>query len=185
MTSLNFCSKTLHYIIAISISLFLACSDSSNKSISASAHNYKITKVEDSKNLYLETENFSGIIFSVKNKKYNGKSRGFTPTVDEIFKAEKIFEQWLELGKKDLNGILVDKRMIKSPSDYYRQYISYYNEKGEKVIYFNCFTKNSTSNSNNWKKEELIVMDGGNNYFSVLINLQIEACSLFMVHGRA
>lgn len=164
-------------------SFFLACSDLSNKSVDD--HSYNIKKVEDSQNLYIETEKFSGIIFSANNKKYNGEYRRFTPTIDEIFNAEKIFEKCLAIGKKDSNGIVVDKKMIKSPLNYYRQYIGFYNIKGEKVIYFNCFTKSSTGNDNTWKKEELMVKDGGNNYFSILINLQIRDCSLFMVHGNA
>lgn len=183
--SLRLRSKTLHYRIGMMIftSFFLACSDLSNKSVDG--HNYNTTKVESSQNLYIETEKFSGIIFSANNKKYNGEYRRFTPTIDEIFNAEKIFERCLALGKKDSNGIVVDKKMIQSPQNYYRQYIGFYNQKGEKVIHFNCFTKNSTDNDNTWKKEELMVRDGGNNYFSILINLQIRDCSLFMVNGRA
>jgi hypothetical protein len=178
-------SKTLHYKIGMMIftSFFLACSDLSNKSVDE--HSYNTTKVEGSQNLYLEAEKFSGIIFSANNKKYNGEYKRFTPTIDEIFNAENIFEKCLSLGVKDSNGILVDIKMIKSPPNYYRQYIGFYNKKGEKVIYFNCFTKSSTGDDNTWKQEELIVRDGGDNYFSILINLQNRDCSLFMVNGRA
>jgi hypothetical protein len=178
-------SKTLHYRIGmvISVSLIIACSDLSNKSVNGDIYN--VTKVEGSQNLYLETKNFSGSIFSANRKMYNDIFRRFTPSIDETFKAEKIFERCLALREKDSNGIVVDKKMLKPLPDYYRQYIGFYNEKGEKVIYFNCFTKNLTGDDNNWKKEELMIMDGGNNYFSILINLQIEGCSLFMVHGRA
>ena len=185
MARLTSRSKTLHYMIGvvISASFILACSNLSSKSVNEQTYN--ITKVEGTQNLYLETENFSGIIFSANSKIYNDKIRRFTPTIDEIFKAEKIFERCLALGKKDSNGIVVDNKMIKSPSDYYRQYIGFYNDKGEKVIYFNCFTKSATSDDNKWKKEELMVMDGGNNYFSILINLQVQGCSLFMVDSRA
>ncbi|WP_442587058.1 hypothetical protein ACSBL2_13510 [Pedobacter sp. AW31-3R] len=178
-------SKILHYITGMLISAlcFIACTDLSNKSLNG--YTYNLREVEGSENLYLQTVNFSGIIFSANSKIYDNKSRRFTPTIEEIFKAEKILQECLATGKEDSNGILVDKKMIKPLPDYYRQYIGFYNDKGEKVIYFNCFIRRPTIDDNNWQKEELMVKDGGNNYFSILINLQDEGCSLFMVHGVA
>lgn len=87
--------------------------------------------------------------------------------------------------KKDKYGFKNDPTQIQEPLNYYRQYFAYKNEKGQKVIYFNCFTKNSYKNDDTWKKEEIIVMDGGNNYFSIVINLELQDCSLFTVHGIA
>jgi len=65
---------------------------------------------------------------------------------------------------------------------YKRQYVPVINEKGEKVVWVNCFC-------GVWDKSDkyqiLIIFDGGNCYFNVKINLATEMYYDFMVNGWA
>ena len=65
---------------------------------------------------------------------------------------------------------------------YKRQYIPVINEKGEKEVWVNCFCQ---SNGDRWKKEAVMVLDGGNCYFNLKINLSSGACYDIMVNGVA
>jgi hypothetical protein len=53
-------------------------------------------------------------------------------------------------------------------SQYKRQYVPSINDKGEKVVWVNCFCSKW---DRNWKKELIRVEDGGSCYFNVTINL--------------
>ena len=76
------------------------------------------------------------------------------------------FEQW---------GLELDK--------YKRQYVPVINQKGEKVIWMNFFCKNS--NIKNQENEILLVLDGGNCYFNLKINLTTKQYSNLEVNGYA
>jgi hypothetical protein len=48
-----------------------------------------------------------------------------------------------------------------------RQYIAVLNKNNEKEIYVNCFPGNQFSEDDYWKTNFVIVMDGGNSFFSI------------------
>ncbi|MDB5274058.1 MAG: hypothetical protein JWO58_2425 [Chitinophagaceae bacterium] len=50
---------------------------------------------------------------------------------------------------------------------YKRQYVAVTNKKGEKEVWVNCFCMDMK----NWKTDIVLVMDGGNCFFHVKINL--------------
>lgn len=64
---------------------------------------------------------------------------------------------------------------------YKRQFIAVLNAKGEKEVWANCFCNTSL----NWRKEEVVVYDGGNCYFNVKINLTEATWYDMMVNGEA
>ena len=66
---------------------------------------------------------------------------------------------------------------------YYRQYIVTKNKKGEKEVWVNCFC--SIQNMDYWKKQVVFVMDGGNCFFNLKINLSRKSYSDFEVNGEA
>lgn len=178
--------STIYYFILGIASIMVSSAFIIANQIRADDSCYKITKVAGSDNVYLETKRFSGTIFSANTKFSDHDSdKRFTPTIPEIFKAEVLFKNCLTTGKKDDDGIFVDKKMIDKPSAYYRQYVGFLNKKGQKVIFFNCFKKKIQLHGFNWKKDELMVMDGGNAFFNVMINLTTQACSRFIVNGDA
>ena len=65
---------------------------------------------------------------------------------------------------------------------YKRQYMPSVNEKGEKIVFVNCFCGNWDENS---RKNFKLVDDGGNCYFNLKINLTTKKYFNFMVNGEA
>jgi len=72
---------------------------------------------------------------------------------------------------------------IKNPSKYYKQLIPIINIKGEKEVWVNCFC--SADGKPYWKKNIVLVMDGGSCYFNLKINLTTGTVYDFMVNGVA
>ncbi len=65
---------------------------------------------------------------------------------------------------------------------YKRQYITVTNNKGEKEVWVHCFCN---SGKKNWRKELIFVLDGGNCYFNLKINLTKGEYYDLMVNGDA
>lgn len=73
--------------------------------------------------------------------------------------------------------------LVRNPDTYYKQVIAGVNEKGEKEVYLNCLC--SVANKKDWKKVFIMVLDGGNCYFQVRINLKTKKIISFVVNGLA
>ena len=67
-------------------------------------------------------------------------------------------------------------------SRYKRQYFPFVNSAGQKEVWVNCFCNDF---GKNWKNERLTVEDGGNCFFSVVINLTTKSYHHFIVNGEA
>ena len=67
-------------------------------------------------------------------------------------------------------------------SRYRRQYFPVINSEGHKEVWVNCFCNDFDKN---WRNEMLIVFDGGNCYFNLIINLTTKTFYRFMVNGDA
>ncbi|RYU95644.1 hypothetical protein [Emticicia agri] len=65
---------------------------------------------------------------------------------------------------------------------YKRQYVAITNSKGEKEVWVNCFCDIFNEN---WKKDIVIVLDGGNCYFNLKINITKGTYYDLMVNGDA
>jgi hypothetical protein len=65
---------------------------------------------------------------------------------------------------------------------YYRQYVPFLNEKGEKEVWVNCFC---SSLDNDWRKDIIYVHDGGNCFFQLRVNLSKGTYHEFSVNGEA
>ena len=76
----------------------------------------------------------------------------------------------------DENNFVIDLKHYK------RQYIAFINEKGEKEVFINCFCRDW---GKNWKKEIIMVKDGGNCYFNLKINLTTKTQYDLQVNGEA
>lgn len=68
--------------------------------------------------------------------------------------------------------------------EYDRQFVFAENDKGEKYVWINCFTKSQEPDFKNWKTSLVLVKDGGNNFFNVLINLSGNKYEKFDVNGN-
>lgn len=68
---------------------------------------------------------------------------------------------------------------------YKRQYVVYINLKGEKEVYVNCFCSGYDNEFNYWKKSLVQVLDGGECFFNVMINLTTHKYGHLYVNGYA
>jgi len=166
--------KTLSFIILLIV--VTACESKNN---SNETQQYTITPIEGSKNLYLTAKEFTGVIIAPDTLATTQTDAQFMPSIKDIYEAERIFKKCLIGNNAVKGGNQIDSTMIQAPSKYIRQYIGYKNKQGEITILLNCFTKESVGKQDYWKKDIIVITDGGNNYFSVHINLTKEDCSNF------
>ena len=79
-----------------------------------------------------------------------------------------------------LNGVIIKNNIdIKR---YKRQYVAVINNKGDKEIWINFFCNDWDKD---WKKEIIIIKDGGDCFFYLKINLTTKTCYDFMINGNA
>lgn len=102
----------------------------------------------------------------------------YSPTIQDINDAELIL-------KKEINDMVRKKKgKIKSQTlkSYTRQYVGYINNKGDTIIYINLYlTRNIDKNKKSKFKEELqLVLDGGDDYWQICVNLNQK--QLFDLH---
>jgi hypothetical protein len=147
----------------------------------------KIIKTENvtDKSIHVFGDSFEGVIFTDKYEfrlgiaKSNGKN--FTPTENDILLVEKLLRKNLDTVKSFDNQNKLIKRKLKH---YWRQYFGYINEKGERIIAINGLWKNLDFTPN-WLKNIVIVLDGGDDYWQIKINLDKLELFEFDVNGVA
>lgn len=91
-------------------------------------------------------------------------------------------QQFNELKSNNIDSNLDIKYFVIDLERYKRQYMAVINDKGEKEVWVNCFCD---SWGKNWRKERIIVKDGGNCYFNLKINIDTKKYYDFMVNGNA
>jgi len=70
-------------------------------------------------------------------------------------------------------------------NEYYKQIICVIDKKGDKIVYINCITKKIGYDGSRSKYEIMEVLDGGENYFQLLVNLSKLEVEWFYVNGVA
>lgn len=122
----------------------------------------------DKEPILVRGQNFEGVIFpSEPNQK-----KGWTPTIEDVFEAEKILSRFEQQGK--LNG-------LRPLPEYKRQYSGVFGKSDGKVIRINALVPFSDL----WKKEYVLVDDGGNAYFNVVVHLEKKTISDFYINALA
>ena len=78
------------------------------------------------------------------------------------------------------------KRFSKPPrqEEYLKQCVAIINSKNEKIVWINCIAK-KVAKLSDWENEIRPVMDGGDAYFTLKINLTTGDIYDFYVHGQA
>ena len=152
---------------------------------------YTITPVDTSANFLIETDSFSGVVFSenaspnhdvftfsmLLRPKEKDKVIPFTPSLDDIVVAERILKRCVEVDKIGADSLAIQE--VNELPTYTRQYFGGVNEKGQKLIWINCFSKESGFDHNDWKTEIVEVQDGGDWYFNVVANISTDECYRF------
>lgn len=96
------------------------------------------------------------------------------------YNASQIKEYQNDTGARKHNRILpVDTIEF---SKYKIQIIGMKNKNGERFLYVNCFSRHY---DDNWRRRFFQMLDGGNSYFHLLINLDKRKCIHFIVNGEA
>ena len=156
-----------------------------------SAYNVRAQRVIESEkatdySTYIKGNNFEGAIFSESynfNRFLNFQGKRFTPSIKEIILVEKLLQKKLDTCNNSWRQSVFVHRHIRK---YIRQYFGYINDKGEKIIYINAFIRNAEFTPEKlWRKDIVMVMDGGNSYWDIKVNLSTQQLFAFGVHGDA
>jgi hypothetical protein len=122
--------------------------------------------------IHYQGSDFDAVIFPENSSDFfPGKGR-FTPTKNDVYTAEKALKTKLkELNADKMNQSdtpVIDKNLKR----YKRQYFGYLDEKGNKILFINCFWKNEKEESELWMKERIRVLDGGSFYWNIKFNME-------------
>jgi len=181
-------------VLALFILLLFACNQPDHKTIS---------NVPQVKQAFkpIDTSIYTILKLDKANNYYFDKN--VTPTTlsgDDILKIEYLVNKRVsEYNRieKD-SAISITKRItkkkhdpnftwtgdvIRNPAKYYKQLIPIINSKGEKEVWVNCFC--TTAEKYYWKKDIVLVDDGGSCFFNLKINLTKGTVYDFMVNGMA
>ena len=120
----------------------------------------------------------------------------FHPTDEEVLLAEDLVEQRLKIYNAEEEASNLDRRYFFGDSlhyqsdliffdKYYRQCEASINERGEKIIVFNCLCNIDDLSKKDWSKKKIIVADGGSCYFQIAVNLDKKIVFGFMINGSA
>lgn len=121
-------------------------------------------------------------------------SKPTTLSTDDLQKIETILNKCVndynpeqqrrfkEMNDKHSPNKHNQKNLIIDLTRYKRQYVAIINSKGEKEVWINCFCR---TGSQDWKKNIISVLDGGNCYFNLKVNLTTGQYYELMVNGDA
>jgi hypothetical protein len=137
-------------------------------------------------NMYKNTtealfEGIDYVILSKNDEWVKNRFKNFSEgelTTDDLEQINEILNFAVENYNKKMEKDIILSR-------YKRQYIAFFNKNGEKEVWVNCFNSKHIENANYWKTEVVVVMDGGNNFFQLIINLSKTTYYDFWVNGYA
>lgn len=133
--------------------------------------NAKQPEPEETIATLIETTSYTTAIFP-ENFAVTGVSNRITPTEDDIFLGERALSRDLMLLNKDLKqqeDFVIHRNLLR----YYRQYIGYTNEKGEKILVIFAFWKvdDESVRKLDWLNKLIIGKQGGKPYWNVKYNV--------------
>lgn len=118
-------------------------------------------------------------------------SDSFQPSESDYREAEKILLKGLK-SEKEKYSLILDSINIRN---YYRQYVFFSKTNGDSMVYVNGFCeilKQPVDSCNtiiwkpiDWKETIVIVEDGGDCYWRILINLTKKNYDFFLINGVA
>ncbi len=123
--------------------------------------------------VHYQTDKFDAAIFPATSTAVLSGSKRFTPTKDDVDRAEEaLLQQLPELNndhQNQDNTPVIEKNLKK----YWRQYFGYIDNNGKKILFINAFWKKDKENEN-WLTDMINVEGGGSYYWTVKLNLDTE-----------
>ncbi|SDD00270.1 hypothetical protein [Williamwhitmania taraxaci] len=144
--------------------------------------------------IYVDTSVIAVLPFDTTQYCVFKDSKPTNLTTDDLLKIEILLKkcindynpyherQFKEINDKHPEYKLEKKSFIIDLVRYKRQYVAITNVKGEKEVWVNCFC--ATWNTD-WRKDLILVEDGGNCFFNLKINLTTGQYYELMVNGDA
>lgn len=170
----------MRFFLLICFFIFIGLSCGKVKKGKINGKDYSIIPVDSSKNLILQTPDFTGIIFDKGTEAYRpGYLKTFTPSPEQIFRAEKILKRCIEVDKIGSDSMEIWPGDIYSLDNYYRQYFGLINKQGQEIIWINCFRRSKLkelSISIKWQRGRAFVEDGYKNFFNIYTNISTNEC---------
>lgn len=112
---------------------------------------------------------------------FDGFSGYWEPAFEDIILAERIL---IDAVAKEHQGSINQNRLTsESVLNYKQQFVCYNDTTGKKFIWINGLYDNS--NSEGWKDGLIIVKDGGDYYFNILIDMDKLEYEYFIVNEEA
>ena len=122
---------------------------------------------------YYQTKNSEIAIFPKDAEKLLISDSRFTPTKEDIEKAENALRENLKTINQGLinqDGTKYNPVIHKNLRKYRRQYFGYIDEDGDRVLLINAIWS-KIQPFQNWLSERITVLDGGSHYWNVKFNL--------------
>ena len=146
----------------------------------------------NTRDLEITDEKAAVILDEVTKKWFNKNSYTFfKPSKNDFIETDKILEKAIEKGEFDF----LKEQELKVLKEYFRQYICYTDEKNQKIIRINAFCRNRPTpieingefvwKPYDWKNKLLVVNDGGDCYWTAIINLSSKELIELTVNGEA
>lgn len=104
----------------------------------------------------------------------------FSPTIEQIGIAKKLSKNHIDSLEQNRDG----KILKFNHTDYYRQYVGFIDDKGNKVIFINAVCK-AYVQKDDLKKRWIFVFDGGSCFYQIKVDLTNKKCLDFSVNGEA
>jgi hypothetical protein len=132
---------------------------------------------------HFKTRQFEVAIFPESSNEIMQQKR-FTPTKEEILKAENALKSKLKEVNINLENQYNSPIIHRNLKKYKRQYFGYINGNGEKVLYINSLWKKNEKETK-WLQQIKMVSDGGSYYWNIEYNLETDELINLSVNGKA
>ncbi len=132
-----------------------------------------------------KTKTFEVAIFSESYNFSTLYNNRFTPTMEEIEKAENSLRRNLEKLNKDLIHQSTTPKIHENLDKYKRQYFGYIDKNGNRILLINCFWSDFVDFKDVWLEMKIEVNDGGSYFWRIKYNLNTEELFGLLINGNA
>ena len=132
---------------------------------------------------HYQTKKFNVAIFPESSRELFQGANRFTPTKKEIETAEQGLINQLAGINTDRHNQYSTPAIDKNLSKYKRQYFGYFDMKGNKILFINCFWKKNKEEELLWFNERIMVLDGGSYFWNIKFNLNTNELFDLDVNG--